>query len=324
MKKSTVRSPLSIVSGLLSLVCFLLSCQHSPLSIGKLREIVMVTPYRDRIEAAIIDILQNETPTPQPEPEFLIRWIPSERLKDFTTFRTLFIIGRPEDKIIRDMGEIPIRERFTFFKLKDLWARDQLICVFIAKDSLEQGLRKYALRIHHTFEENFLKRLEDITYEEGYEERLTQYLLDRYDFSIKVPKGFMANEDFKEERFIYIFGHNPDRSIFIYWEEKNRVLENNELLALRDSLTQRFYEGDLLLRKLTVVEEVNFLDQRALRIMGVWQNEEKILGGPFLSYCFNYDDKFFFIDGTLFLPGERKLNSLFQLKVVLNTFKVKG
>ncbi len=299
----------------------LLSCHRLPLSIGKLREIVIATSHKEEIEPIIIDILQNDILTPQPEPEFLIRWIEPERLKDFATFHTIFIIGKPEDRMIRDMGELVMKKRFGLFRLKDLWARNQLICVFIAKDSLALGLRRYALRIHYTFEQNLLKRLEEATYREGYDERLTRYLLDRYGFGIKVPKGFMIDERFKENNFIYIFGHNPDRSIFIYWG-KRRDLDKNRLLALRDSLTQRFYGGDILVKNLTTTEETDFLGSPGLRILGVWENEKEVIGGPFISYCFNYNDRFFFIDGTLFLPGKRKLTSLFQLKIILKTFKV--
>lgn len=305
----------------LFLISLILSCHRLPISIGKLREIVIVTSYKEEIEPIIIDILQNDIPTPQPESEFLIRWIEPQRLKDFATFHTIFIIGKSEDRMIRDMGEMIIKGRFGFFRLKDLWARNQLICLFIAKDSLAEGLKRYALRIHYTFEQDFLKRLEEATYKEGYDEKLTRYIFNRYGFGIKVPKGFMINEKFKKNNFIYIFGHNPDRSIFIYWG-KRRDLDKNRLLALRDSLTQRFYEGDILLENLTTTEETDFLGSPGLRILGVWENKKRVIGGPFISYCFNYNNRFFFIDGVLFLPGEKKLNSLFQLKIILKTFKI--
>ncbi|MBM3315986.1 DUF4837 family protein, partial [candidate division WOR-3 bacterium] len=67
-------------------------------------------------------------------------------------------------------------------------------------------------------------------------------------------------------------------------------------------------------------ESIGFMGGPCLRLRGVWQNPGEVIGGPFVSYSFSYQGRFFMLDGTLFNPGERKLDNLFQLEAVIRTF----
>jgi hypothetical protein len=60
-----------------------------------------------------------------------------------------------------------------------------------------------------------------------------------------------------------------------------------------------------------------------LKIRGVWQNPKLVAGGPFVSYCFNYQNRFYYLDGMVFNPGKHKLDNQNQIDVILQTFELK-
>jgi len=69
---------------------------------------------------------------------------------------------------------------------------------------------------------------------------------------------------------------------------------------------------------------VEFKDTKAIRIKGVWRND-KIkggpMGGPFVSYFFQKNGIWYFLDGHVFAPGKKKWPFLEEVDVILNTFE---
>ena len=45
------------------------------------------------------------------------------------------------------------------------------------------------------------------------------------------------------------------------------------------------------------------------------------MGGPFVSYIFQKDGIWYFLDGHVFAPGKKKWPFLEEVNIVLNTFK---
>jgi hypothetical protein len=68
------------------------------------------------------------------------------------------------------------------------------------------------------------------------------------------------------------------------------------------------------------VDTIEFLGVPGLRLRGVWQNQRQVIGGPFVLYAFNYQERFFILDGMVFNPGQKKLSSLFQVEAIIRTF----
>ncbi|MCS7249578.1 MAG: DUF4837 family protein [candidate division WOR-3 bacterium] len=309
-------------------ILLLFSCSPLPPTIGKLREVIIFTEYQNEIAEEISKILEKKVYTPQPESYFTIRYKPFSSfplLKDFTT---LFLIGTITDEFISDLVgdkiEIIKRDTFGFFRLKDLYTKNQQIFIFVSnnKNLLKEGLKRYEKRIFYSLLEHIYNLIHLYTYSIGIDKKKIKYLKENYRFTLKVPKKYILKEEYKDNNFIYLFTHYPDRSIFVYFDNKKRDLMPKKIADLRDSLTIKFYNGDYILREYTFAETTYFLNQVALKLIGVWQNDRDIIGGPFISYAFNYQDKFFLLDGTLFYPGEKKLNNLLQLDVILNTFEV--
>lgn len=300
-----------------------------PTSIGRIREIVIITPYHNLIDSVMKKILQRDIYTPQPEPEFLIRNEPISRLEVALAFHFVFIVGTINDVPIRQIigaeYEKVKKDTFRLLALAEPWAKNQKVLIFVAQDEslLVFGLNRYAERIRYTFQQYALEQIKRVSYDRGFNKRLKQKTLTKYGFSFDLPYGFKLVDKYEFDKFIYFVTHNPDRSIFCYKEVGIKPLIKDNLLALRDSLTAQFYEGDFVVKELAQVDTVRFLDVLALKIKGVWQNNQLNAGGPFVSYCFNYENNFYYIDGMVFNPGKHKLDNQNQMDVILQTFELK-
>jgi hypothetical protein len=72
----------------------------------------------------------------------------------------------------------------------------------------------------------------------------------------------------------------------------------------------------------TKIEKINFLGRDAIKLEGLWEIEEKAIGGFFRSYTF-FDmktKKIYFIDISVFAPGEVKEPYIRQLDIIAHTF----
>jgi len=296
---------------------------------GIIREIIVVSPHNNIIEPITRQILQQNIYTPQPEPEFVLRFEDTARLRAFLNFHLMFIVGTTKDEVIQkllgDRVNQVEKDTFKLIVIPEPWAKNQKVLVFVSKDEslLVSGMAKYSKRIRHTFQQWIVEQMRKITYEKGHNKQLKDLLLTRYGFGLDLPASFRLVDKYEFDKFIYLVAHNPDRSIFCYYEAGTKPLAKDNLLSFRDSLTFQFYEGDSVVKNLTIVDTVQFFNGSALKLKGVWQNQKLAAGGPFISYCFNYQNRFYYIDGSVYNPGKYKLDNLNQVDVILQTFELK-
>ncbi|MEO0092017.1 MAG: DUF4837 family protein [candidate division WOR-3 bacterium] len=328
MKYHTLNSKyqITIILTVFSFIFLVISCSPPlPTTIGGMRDVILLTDHKEEIELPIREILQRYIYTVQPEEEFIVRYRPLSRLPDFIKFRFLFIVGTVNEEPIRTILDVHTQkiemDTMALFAFADLWVENQKVLVFAvkSKEFLPTGLKRYGARIRKTFQDYLLNHMTKITYEQGYDKKLTKYLLDKYQFNFKVPRRFRLITKYEHENFIYLITHNPDRSIFIYSSAEMQDLTPSKLINLRDSLTAKYYEGDFVYRPYTRAETTLFNNIWAIKLIGVWQNNKLTAGGPFISYCFNHNNRFYFIDGMLYYPGKKKLDNLNQLDAILHT-----
>lgn len=313
---------------LIFLFTYILSCSSNlPSTFGKARQIVLLTNYKPYIETQIKEILEQNIYTVQPEPEFIIEYQPLLNARPFLKFRFIFIVGtldeEPINSLVYQQHEKIEKDTLGLFALSNVWADNQKVLIFVAQyhEQLAKGLNRYSKRIRKTFQNYLLDYMTKITYERGYNKNLTKELSQKHYFSIKAPYDFRLNKKYEKDNFIYLNAHNPDRSIFFYSQPTTKELVPFKLIELRDSLTKLFYEGDFVLKEYTRAETTDFNGIFAIKLLGVWQNNKLVAGGPFIAYCFNYDNRFYFIDGMVYYPGKKKLNSLNQIDAILHTFR---
>lgn len=327
MKKYTKLSMLIAVATVTALT----GCgPHKGASVGGARDILIFTPYRKAVEQELALGLQKEIFTPQPASEFFLRYTNFEDLEPRLAYHSLFFIGLEHDPWVSEIfpNEVSAQDSSAMFRIRDVWAKDQLIIVLVATDSatLIQGLKARRQEIYEAFKYHMLARLEAMTYMGRKDRELTSKVAE-YGFGLKVPTDWLLVTKDAPGSFIWIHTHNPDRSVFVYWEDAPRPELNPEIaMDIRDSVTALYYEGDVLNRQFTTAGPIYFRGIPAVKIAGIWDNEQVIPGGgggPMITYAFNTDDRFYLIDGMLYYPESTPRKKLFwlnQLEVILSTF----
>ncbi len=309
------------------LMVLLLGCDRGIVpAVGRLREVTVVCDRWPLVESRIRAILQSPVPTPQPEPEFLVRQVGSNRFDAYTRLRTVLMVGLVGDSVIATVLGPRVDSlaagEYGLFRVPNAWAVNQQLVVLAARDdsSLLRGLDAYAGRIRQTFRQVALDHAGRAVYRRGLDQARTGQLVERYLFSLDVPRGWHVNEDHAAAGFVFTFGHYPDRNVFVYWREGERPLDAAAFVRLRDSLTRAYYDGDRVDSTGLRTDTVDFLGGACLRLAGIWQNDEEVMGGPFVSYCLNHQGRFFMVDGLVYNPGKKKLDALLQAEVVVRSF----
>lgn len=304
-----------------------LGCSARPTpAVGPMREVAVVTEWWGTVEPVLRTILEREIRTPQPEPEFRLRVFTPEQFQSYSLLRTVFVVGTVGDTVVRAtlgnrVDSLPAGD-FGLFRVPNPWAMHQQLVVFAARNEslLAPGLEEYGPRIRYTFWNVALENSARALYLLGRNTGPEESLKRRYSFSVDVPKKWYLREEHAESRFVYLFGHDPDRGVFIHWSDTTRLLAPDSMLALRDRLTGEFYDGDAAERSYAEFDTIEFLSGPALRLLGLWQNDARTVGGPFVSYCFNYQGRFFMVDGLVFNPGKKKLDQLLRVEAMVATF----
>jgi hypothetical protein len=281
------------------------------------------------IDSTVIQMLQQELATPQPEPEYKVRVGRVERFETFSKFRIVMLVGTARDTLLRQVLGRRVDSLaagdFGLFRVPNPWQQGQTVLIFVARDTglLVRGLEAYAARIRQELEEIVLEQMRRAVYIEGINTELTGRLAQRFAFSVDVPARWQVREEFADSGFVYMFVHYPDRSVFVYWSGTLPGTAPESLAMLRDRLTGRYYKGDSIDPLFTTVDTVEFLSRPATRLRGVWRNEKTTIGGPFVTYAFEYQDRFYMVDGLLFEPGKKKLDHLLQVEAVVRSFTPK-
>lgn len=294
-------------------------------SLGLLREVSVVTGYQAEVEPVLRRMLQREMRTPQPEPEFRLRFGGFDRFPALSRMRLVLVVGVAGDSLVRQIlgvraDRLPEGE-YGLFRFPNAWAANQWVVVFVARERamLIEGLERYAARIRATLTDVVFDQMTDATYLLGVNRELTDSI-GRFGFTFDVPGKWQLSMEHSEQHFVYAFGHFPDRGVFVYWEDSTRLPTADGVVALRDLLTGRFYDGDSVERESVIADTIEFAGRPTLRLRGVWQNKREVIGGPFVTYAFNLQGRFFLLDGVVYSPGEKKLDRLFQVEAVLRTF----
>jgi hypothetical protein len=310
-------------AGLLMLACS--SAGPAARLFGPLREVTVISSQWDALEPTVRSILQEPIPTPQPEPEFKVRVGSAEKFDTYSKFRIVFLIGTSRDTLIRQIlgprADSLSGGDFELLKVPNPWFNDQFALIFLARDTskLATGLQNYAARIRQTLREIVLDQMSKAVYIEGVEKVPTDEFGRKYAFTIDVPRRWRVNDDNAAAGFIYLYGHLPDRNVFVHWQDTTRALVPDSMAGLRDRLTGGFYDGDSIDRQFLQAETIAFLAGPCVRLSGVWKNNRDVIGGPFVNYSFNFRGRFYMVDGLVFNPGKMKLDALTQTEAVVRT-----
>ncbi len=289
---------------------------------GQVNELVVIT--HDSTFQARIQAINEVFYTPQPESLFVLRIPPDSLISRYLGHKNVLIVaypGSPDWPVYRQIfGE----KTGVHIAAHRLAVDDHIIGVAGPKweatlSLLEAALPTIKESLMAWMDQNYLKR----EYFAGHNPQIRDIIRERWHLDIDVPSGWAF---FVQQDSIFALAkHYPDRFFFVYMEPAPRTLDPWTLLDLRDRITEVYYEGDYVLRDTATLrfERGEFLGQPAQIVYGVWQNDRRVLGGPFKSIAFNYNNRFFLVDIGVFAPDlDHKIPFIFRTEAFLRRMKV--
>ncbi len=309
------------------LVLFLIAtCARLTRSIGKSNEVIVISSRPD--QELIIESLQLYNYVPQEEGLFKFIFVSDTALPDYEKQHAILLYGTLQDEYIRvmlsqDARDATETDTFTLFRLDNLWADGQMTIILAIRDTayIKQGVEKYGQLISQNLEEHYYQRVKKNYYFTGVSSRMKDQL-KKFGLTLDINDAWLIDSTHQNENFLSMHTHFPDRSIFFYKEPKDVTLGGEFAIAKRDSLTEQFYDGDYILKELTIAEPIEFSNLKGIRLKGVWQNDSLIAGGPFLSYFLTDGDTLYILDGIVFNPGERKSEHFTKIEIIMNSFSL--
>ncbi|HPG39040.1 MAG TPA: DUF4837 family protein [bacterium] len=345
MKHNFSYKALSIA--LLGVLIIFSNCEQKGRSLGSGNNIITLADsvLWQNVGKQVENILGNEQYTPQPEPVFFLSLNKPESIGKFKRFPQILLVGTLDqqgqtqnllDQLLppgsRGRQMVENDERF-FFPVQNPWSRDQLLVVLVSRDleTLQKHLADKPDDLFNTFDTHANERATQQIYYTHEQKNLEHHFFQNYGWSIRVPNEYFISADSGKTGFVWLRRVGPKsllRDMFIYREKITdpSVLSKEWIISKRDSLTNRYYQGDYIYSDslITVREKlINFNNRYAIQVEGVWQNEKLMIGGPFRSIAFynEGDDYIYILDGSVWAPEQRKWPYLRQLDIILHTFK---
>ncbi len=336
----------------------LISCsQLKPKATGDETEIITYVDslLYSQIEQDLKSVFHRLIYTPQPESLFIVK--PEFQIYSIDKLKyrkNLMFVSTLDDKsniglYILNMldptsKELIQKDSAYIFIKNDLWSKDQIVLILVAKDkeTLLKRLKKDRNEIYLYFRDDFFKREINAVISEGHNKKdIERYLLEKYGWKIFVQHDYYVAKDSAQERFVWLRRRTPEdmeRFIFVHWIDSvynpykffNQIWIANK----RNEITQKFYRTTRDDAWVVIADDpesikhlyffpVNFNGRYAVRVQGLWRFNDFTGGGPFISYVF-YDStqkRIYFLDGSIFAPRYEKKKLIVQIDAILHTFK---
>ncbi len=360
------------VAAALLLSVFLTGCdRRQKEAIGDRNQIMVYSDEQnwELYGSQLSTIFEREVETPRTELVFTLRNLNPDSWKFLPRFKNLLICAPLEDLTptadrIRALLSPEVRQlvydnqKGLHVVQEDVYASTQLFLIITAdtREHLVEYLQSNRELLFKVMEEKLNERIADLIYrtERDYQEQyaLEDTLYNDYQFTMRVPWGFLMNTDYESESFVRMIKYSPERWFFAYWTPIDE-LDDQELgwierldgigemidqgadpdpveirrLAqqswdYRDEICRSYYNGDQVNRNRTTGTVVDFGGRWAMRLDGMWENDEEFVGGPMVAYCFidRETGRFWWLDGAVFYPNEPKETLIRQLDVMIRTF----
>ncbi len=319
----------------------LTGCFRKPQGFGEDTDLFVVADSTNWVvlEPTLREVFERVIYTPQPERVFEVYWVSPDKFSQYATRKNLVIAGELDsegeiDRQIAGMLSPEVRTRveegtaFVFPK-PEPWAKNQLLLV-LAGTSLEQlqeNLIQNKERVYNLLYDHLIEKTREKMFERLEQVELEKQLLEKYGWMVRVQHDYFIQVERPQNRFVFLRRSLPGRErwLFVHWidDADPNIITEEWAINTRNKLTRKFYQGDYIDEKRTHAEEVEFLGRSALKLVGLWANDEKVIGGPFRNYSF-YDElsrRVYMIDIAVYFPGGEKEPFLRQLDIMAHTFK---
>ena len=300
-------------------------------SAGGTSEILVVTQNEDQWDGMIGDTIraffqQSQYGLPQPEPLNKLTHINVDGFSDmFKKHKCLLLVEiNPNlDKPVVETGE-------------DVWAAPQRVLKIVAPNRTSWcqvfNEQKEAYKVMYDKVErdrimSVLRPSNDV--------KITQKIKEKMGFDMTIPSGFFISKD--EPDFMWIRKELDKSSygIFIYTTpyKDTLQLDRNNLISLRDRMTQQYVPGPtqgsfMTTDKVDVPPVVGYISTFptgfAAEMRGMWCLVGDYMAGPFISYTFpdNRTGNLVTLEGYVYYPNHDKRDDLLQLQAILHSIRM--
>ncbi len=307
--------------------------------LGYPQEIFVVADslFWNEIGPEITEVFEAPVYTPISEPSFFVQWIPLKKLNDYKHRQNVFLIGvanedNPTTDYLKNILPTEIQtgvekdQNFYFFS-DNLYADGQINLFIYAKDknTFIQRFNQYKEDTFSEFSKRYYNRLSEDMFKTAEQKDLEQLILEKFGWKIRIQHDYFIAMQNINEKYIWLRRMDPDRWISI-WERDGDSSDLNldALIAVREQVLGNYYEGDRVDRDETYLMNVEFSGYPASKVVGIWQNDSLLVGGPFRTYAFldSLRSKIYYVDIAVMAPNKQKKPYLDQLEVIANTFKI--
>jgi len=290
---------------------------------GDIREVVVVFDGAKEEAFSLKEYLEQKFMTPHEEKLFYVYPIEAEQFEGYKGYKNVIILAIHHSKADSILQGIFGGITYGMYKAKDVFLEGDLVIGIVgtSRASLAYLLENEKDKIR----EILINRVEDFylkkAYFGGHDPSLRKEVRDKYGYDIDFPSGW--GYVVKEPDFLCFAKHYPDRFFFIYRTRGPKSIDPENLLNLRDKLTEVYYEGDRVDHRWYKARRTKFNGQDACEIYGIWQNDSLVRGGPFKLIAFNLRDKFYMIDMAVFAPQKRKkLEYIMRMELFLKKIRI--
>jgi hypothetical protein len=337
MKGSEMMNRPGLYGWLLLILLLLMSCGRLPEGVGSNHEIMVLIDEDQwpRFESILQGVFEKKVFTAQEEKVFTIRRGRPEEFDFYRRWKNLILLATfdhqgPTAELMKQFLSAGAREKVIsgeayLFTRENVWARDQEVFFLAAKTEadLAERLQENSANLFELMETALNAKIVQFIYEPGRRLKLERRLFEDYGWTMKIPEGYTVVKELPQERFVWIRRQQPQRWIFVHWEPSQDVaFTTQECIRWRDQVGEKFYDGDQVVPGYVTSQEVAFAGRRALKIAGIWENKNLLVGGPFRMYCFYDQDagRRYMVDAAVYAAGTEKEPYLRQVDLIVGTF----
>ena len=269
---------------------------------------MVYSPELKRDLKLLLDSLTFILNAPQPESLFVLVPLTPEELGPYEGYSNLIVLATSASASFKVYLETFGEPKSGLSEARDKpWEGAYALGVYFPKEeALWASLPSLIRKIRGKMKARTYELAERLAYYAGRRGDFSKEIEERWGVRLDVPEGWAYIKGLQQKDFFAMAKHNPDRFFFVWRSEGPRNPTPEEVLNLRDSLTSIYYEGDYVLRNAVFAEPDTFAGYPALAVWGLWQNDKKVIGGPFKCFAFNSGGKFYLVDMAVFAPEKRR------------------
>lgn len=308
-------------------------------SYGFVEEIVVFADDEDwyNVSDVLSEALEQIVMTPQYEKAFTVSHPTLDNFDFNKRSKMLLLVGTLESKgtigellnrSLNDANRNAIKtEKKCAFQQKDVWAENQYMMILAAPtiSDLVVRIKENENTIFRVMNDAANELTKKQLYATGEQTKRSDELIKKFNFLVRLPNQYVMVIS-PEQKIVTIRKNNPDKLLTVHWVDTTEVNEipHSWIIQKRKELGQTAMDNRELSSKSVTFKKVSFNEYDAVELRGLWEQNEKHIGGPSLIYTF-FDpvtSRIYLLDITVFAPeriGE-KVKFLRELEVIAKTF----